>query len=81
MKMVHLDVFVLCKKVTTVQKGVKLQCHVPEESLHQVFGPGMSVAVSAALHITMLLQKVCLPVCPVDPEQNSLYLVRINVYA
>lgn len=75
-------VMFLCfaKKVTTVQKAVNLQCHVPEECLHQVFGPGTSAAVSAALHITMLPQRVWLPVCPVDPEHNSLFLARINVF-
>lgn len=85
MKTVHVDVFVLSKKkkkkVTTVQKAVKLQCHVPEECFHRVFGPGTSLVVSAALHITMLPQRVRLPVCPVDPEHNSFNLARINVNA
>lgn len=75
------DIFVPGAKVTTVQRGEKLQCRVPGEHSDLVYGLLTSGAVSAALHTITLRERVWPHVCPVGPGHSSLYLGKINVRA
>lgn len=71
--------FVFRVKVTTVRKAMRLQSRVRGERLDQVSGPLMSVVVSAALHITLLTERVSLAADPADQTHNKLNLDRTDV--